>query len=72
MNPKRNPIPVHIKIDMNPFFMPLFLKFVSATIHPKIIAKIGPITGDTSIDATMTTELSINKPNRAMKLAKNK
>ena len=69
-NPQRSPVRIQSIRDTNPFLIPLFLSFLSEITQPNSIAKIGPIIGDTSIEATITTELSESKPNRAIKLAK--
>ena len=71
-NPKKNPVKIHRMMDTNPFFIPLFLNLLSEITQPNIMANIGPIIGDTSIEATITTVLSSSKPRRAIKQAKNK
>ena len=68
--PSRKPIKMQINRDINPFLIPLFLNSLSPIRHPKVLAKTGPMIGETSIEATMTTELSSSSPKRAMKQAK--
>ena len=47
-------------------YIPCFLKVLSCMTVPNIPARIGPINGETSIEATRTTELFSNRPKKAI------
>eukprot|EP00601_Ochromonadales_sp_CCMP2298_P022530 CAMPEP_0173321266 /NCGR_PEP_ID=MMETSP1143-20121109/29312_1 /TAXON_ID=483371 /ORGANISM="non described non described, Strain CCMP2298" /LENGTH=117 /DNA_ID=CAMNT_0014264993 /DNA_START=84 /DNA_END=437 /DNA_ORIENTATION=+ len=65
-NPMANPTMQHIKSDSSSETAPSLTKLHLLTIVPKVQAMTGPMMGDTSMLATMATELFVAKPMPAM------
>ena len=70
ISPSTNPMKIIKRSDIASCFMPLFLNSLSDITLPNIPPKIGPMIGDTNIDATRTTELFSTKPKKAIILAR--
>ena len=68
--PYTKPMSTQIISDITSYFIPRFLSGLSEITAPKIPANIGPIIGETNMDATVTTELFSTKPKKEIVLAR--
>mmetsp|Transcript_15323 Transcript_15323/g.24951 ORF Transcript_15323/g.24951 Transcript_15323/m.24951 type:complete len:221 (-) Transcript_15323:3367-4029(-) len=67
--PPTYPTAQHMSSPTSSENSPFLIKRVSNMVNPKVTARIGPINGLTSIDATITTTLFVTKPIQAKILA---
>ena len=57
---------MQIKSEHSSTLIPNFINFLSIKTQPKMPAKMGPMIGDTSMEAVKTTLLSKRSPRAAM------
>ena len=66
IKPKRTPRTKVAVEATSSFLAPLFIRAQSWVVKPKVIARIGPMSGETSIDATTITAELVASPPPAM------